>query len=74
MSTDDKIKAGLELARVGIDAANGNADPLAIGKAAIDVALAFVPVADLRAHLDAADIARGELVGDAIRAARFPNG
>ena len=74
MSTEDKIKAGLALARAGIDAANGNADPLAIAKAAIDTAIAFVPIEDLRAHLDAADIARAELVGDAIRDARFPNG
>lgn len=72
MSTASKLKAGLELVRVGLDAAHGNADPLAIGKAAVDVALEFVPDEEIRAHLDARAVARAELPADAIEDARFP--
>ncbi len=74
MSTESKIRTGLELVRVGLDAAQGRADPAAIAAAAVDVALEFVPVDDLRAYLDAKAIERAELVGDAIKAARFPEG
>ncbi len=66
------VTLGLELARVGLDAAQGRPDPKAIGKAAVDVALAFVPIEELRGYLDAAAIARAELAADAIEDARFP--
>lgn len=74
MSTESKVKTGLELVRVGLDAANGTVDPVAIGKAAIDVALEFWPIEEIQAHLDAAAVARAELVADVIVEARFPRG
>lgn len=72
MSTESKIGAALELARVGIDAAKGNADPIAITKAIIDAGLELVPVEDLRRYLDDAAIARAELAADLIEDLRFP--
>lgn len=72
MSTESKIEKGLELARVGKEAADGNPDPVAIAKAVVDLALEFVPVEDLRQHLDAAAIARAEAAANAIEDARFP--
>ena len=72
MSAADTAAAAMKLIRVGVDAAEGNPDPVAIAAAAIDVALQFVPVEDLRKHLDAAAIARAEAAADAIEDARFP--
>lgn len=69
MSTLD---AALSLLRVAADAAEGKADPAAIARAVVDVGLAFVPVEELREHLEAAAIARAELAADVIRDTRFP--
>lgn len=67
-------ETALRLIRVGVDAAEGRADPVAIARAAISVALELVPVEDLRNYLDEAAIARAELVATAARAAKFPHG
>jgi hypothetical protein len=72
MSTETKILKGIALAQAGLDAAAGNPDPAAIAKAAIGLALEFVPVEELRDHLEAAAIARAELAAIAVEKARGP--
>jgi hypothetical protein len=72
VSTESAIAAGVRLVRVGVDAAEGKIDPEAIAAAAVAVALEFVPVEELRQHLDRAAIARAELAADVIEDVRFP--
>lgn len=69
------LESALELARVGIDAAQGKPDPLAIAKAMVGLGEELaLPVEELRRYLDAAAVARAEAEADAIENARFPRG
>lgn len=46
-------------------------DGLAIGRAAADLLLDFVPVDELKGHLDAAAVERADALANAAEAAKF---
>ncbi len=46
-------------------------NPLAIGRAAVDILLDFIPADDLRAHLDAEATKRAETIANAAEGAKF---
>lgn len=70
MSSETTLMAGIQLAKTGLDAALGKPDPTAIAKAAVNLALEFVPVEELRGHLEAAAIERAELAAIVIERGR----
>jgi hypothetical protein len=68
MSTLDEA---INLIRLGVDAATGKPDPIAIAKQVVRLGLAFVPEDDLRAYLTEEAIARAEKLADLAEALKF---
>ncbi len=69
-----RIDEAAGLLRLGIDAATGSPDPVAIAKQAMRLALAFVPVEDLRGYLTEEAIAHAERAADLAEAVKWPRG
>lgn len=68
------LPVGLELARLGIDAAQGKlSTPSAVARQLVDLGLQLVPYDELRGYLTEAGRDRGELLADIAEAVKFGN-
>lgn len=66
------LGAAVRVVRLGADMVDGSMPgPAEVARALVDIGLELVPADDLRAHLDAAAVARAEAAADAAERVKF---